>query len=137
MLNKPNIILSALDVERIEKLLDNTPGIHETIEDNLIDEIERGDVVSVEDVPANVVTMNSTVSFSISSTQETFSLTLVYPKDMTADGQTISILTPVGSALLGLKEGDKIEWPNANDKTVQVFVDKILYQPERSGDYHR
>ena len=137
MLDKPNIVLSALDVERIEKLLDNTVGLDEKIEDNLLSELERGDIVDAQDVPGNVVTMNSTVRFSVSSSQEDFRLTLVYPKDMTDDGTTISILAPVGSAMLGLKEGDKIEWPNASGNAMQVRIEEVVYQPDRAGEYHR
>ncbi|ACN16462.1 GreA2 [Desulforapulum autotrophicum HRM2] len=48
---------------------------------------------------------------------------------------TISILAPVGSALLGLSIGDKIEWPKPGGGNLKVRITEIIYQPERSGDY--
>ena len=55
---------------------------------------------------------------------------------MDASGGTISILAPVGSALLGLTEGDEIEWPSPGGGALRVRIMEILYQPERAGDYH-
>jgi regulator of nucleoside diphosphate kinase len=79
--------------------------------------------------------MNSTVQFVIESTNKEFELTLVYPQNMNADGKTISILAPVGSALLGLSIGDSIEWPKPGGGTLNVKITAVTYQPERSGDY--
>jgi regulator of nucleoside diphosphate kinase len=74
-------------------------------------ELDRADVVEPQEIPPTVVTMNSTVKFRVHSSQEEFQLTLVYPKDVDQSGGTISVLAPVGSALLGLSQGDEIEWP--------------------------
>ncbi|WP_351012033.1 GreA/GreB family elongation factor, partial [Shewanella sp. S1-58-MNA-CIBAN-0166] len=68
-------------------------------------------IVEPHEVPSTVVTMNSTVNFVVESTGEEFTLTLVYPKNIDSSGNKISILAPVGSALLGLSQGDQIEWP--------------------------
>jgi regulator of nucleoside diphosphate kinase len=97
----------------------------------------RADVVEPEDVPATVVTMNSTVRFQVDSSLEEFSLTLVYPKDMDTSGGKISILAPVGSALLGLSQGDEIEWPKPGGGILRVRIKEVTYQPERSGVLHR
>lgn len=135
--NKPNIILSELDLNRLEHLLATHPGINADVRDKLEEELERADVVDPAEVPPNVVTMNSTVRFSVSASSETFTLTLVYPKDMTADGKTISILAPAGSAMLGLVEGDEISWPTPDGKELKVHVEEVIYQPERAGELHR
>lgn len=133
---QPEIVLSELDVKRIERILSTlSPAELEKLM-TLEDELERGNVVDPAAVPGNVVTMNSTVKFSVSSSQQTFCLTLVYPKDMTDDGKTISILAPAGSAMLGLLEGDEIEWPTPDGKAMKVKVEEILYQPERAGEFH-
>lgn len=133
---QPEIVLSELDVKRIERILSTlSPAELEKLM-TLEDELERGNVVEPAAVPSNVVTMNSTVKFSVSSSQQTFCLTLVYPKDTTADGKTISILAPAGSAMLGLLEGDEIEWPTPDGKAMKVKVEEILYQPERAGEFH-
>lgn len=81
--------------------------------------------------------MNSTVRFKVESSSEEFELTLVYPKDSDTSGSKISILAPVGSALLGLSQGDEIEWPKPGGGMLRVRMEEVIYQPERSGEYHR
>lgn len=134
---QPEIFISELDLTRIEQILSTLSHTELERLETLEDELERANVVAPEAVPGNVVTMNSTVKFSVSSSQQTFCLTLVYPKDMTDDGNTISILAPAGSAMLGLVEGDEIEWPTPDGKAMKVKIEEILYQPERAGEYHR
>jgi len=108
---KPKIMISSLDAERLEVLLDSLPQNAFPGRDDLEVELARADVVAPEEIPPTVVTMNSTVRFKVESSTEEFCLTLVYPKDVGAGGEKISILAPVGSALLGLSQGDEIEWP--------------------------
>jgi len=84
-----------------------------------------------------LVTMNSTVRFRVESSSKEFCLTLVYPKDAKSDGSTVSILAPVGSALIGLSEGDEIDWPTPSGKAQHVRIEKVVYQPESAGEYHR
>jgi len=83
-----------------------------------------------------VVTMNSRVKFTVLSTKKSFTYTLVYPQDMDGSADKISVLAPVGSALLGLTVGQEIEWTLAENKTTRVRIDSVEYQPEDSGDYH-
>lgn len=135
--SQPNIIVSQLDLHRLEHILDGLTPVEAERTSYLEAELDRADIVEPTAIPPNVVTMNSTVKFSVSSSDQTFCLTLVYPKDMTTDGKTISILAPAGSAMLGLVEGDEIDWPARDGQTIRVHVDEILYQPERAGEYHR
>lgn len=137
MNTQPDIIISELDYTRIETLLQASDGIPDSIKANLETELDRAELVAPEQMPANVVTMNSQVTFSVISTGVTFTLKLVYPKDMENAGNTISILAPVGSAILGLTEGNEIEWPDGNGGMLQVRIEAIEYQPEREGEYHR
>lgn len=137
MSSKPNIIMSSLDVERLEKLIESLPENAFPGKVALENELARADVVDPSEVPPTVVTMNSRVRFSVISTGETFNLTLVYPKDLDASGEKISILAPVGSALLGLAQGDEIEWPKPGGGVLRVRIDEVLYQPERAGELHR
>src|SRR5690606_2867155 len=108
---KPRIIVSSLDAERLEDLIDSLHGTAIPGKDQLAAELERADVVDPKDVPPTVVTMNSTVRFKVENSGEEFQLTLVYPKDVDSSGGSISVLAPVGSALLGLSQGEEIEWP--------------------------
>lgn len=134
---KPNIVVSSTDLRRIEKLLDALPPNSFPARDALEEELNRADVLEPTDMPDNVVTMNSQVRFQVNSSKDEFCLTLVYPKEMDSSESKISILAPVGSALLGLSEGDEIEWPIPGGKVLHVQIIKIVHQPERAGEYHR
>lgn len=135
-MQQPDIKMTATDVSRIDKLLAALPKTS-PVRLALETELDRADIVESGDIPADVVTMNSTVRFAVSGTDEQFTLTLVYPKDMQDNGQTISILAPAGSAMLGVKVGDSIDWPGADGKALTVKIVEISYQPERAGDLHR
>lgn len=134
---RPKIIISSLDAIRLEKLLESLPDSVFPGKDDLEAELARAEVVDPKEISSTVVTMNSTVKFEIVSTSKDFYLTLVYPKDVDANGGTISVLAPVGSALLGLSQGDEIEWPKPGGGVLQVRIKEVTYQPERSGEYLR
>lgn len=134
---RPEITISSLDAERLYDLIDSLPknslaGISE-----LESELGRANIVDPKKIPSTIVTMNSTVKFLVKSTQSEIELTLVYPKDVDSSGKTISILAPVGSALLGLSQGDEIEWPKPGGGLIEVKIIEIIYQPERVGDFQR
>ncbi|WNO08009.1 nucleoside diphosphate kinase regulator [Teredinibacter sp. KSP-S5-2] len=136
MNKRPEIVISSLDLDRIYELLDSLPANSFAGKDDLITELERAKVVDPQEMPATVVTMNSTVHFVIESTKKEFKLTLVYPKDIDSSGTKISILAPVGSALLGLSQGDQIEWPKPGGGLLNVKIKEVTFQPERAGDFH-
>jgi regulator of nucleoside diphosphate kinase len=130
---KPEIILSERDAERLEKLLDSFPANAFPGKADLEVELERAKIVDSKDITPDVVTMNSKVKFRVSSSDSEFCLTLVYPKDVDESGETISILAPVGSALLGLSRGDEIEWPKPGGGVLKVRIEDVLYQPDQWG----
>jgi len=134
---KPKIVISSLDAERLVSLLESLPDGAFPGRDDLEAELARAEIVDSKEIPPTVVTMNSTVRFQIESSSKEFLLTLVYPKNADASGSTISILAPVGSALLGLSKGDAIEWPKPGGGVLRVRIVEVTYQPERSGEYHR
>lgn len=135
--NKPKIILSSLDLERLEMLLDAMADNAFPGEEALRAELARAEVVEPQEVPPTVVTMNSTARFQVMPGEDEFELTLVYPKDMDGNPNRISVLAPVGSALLGLSVGQEIEWPVLGGKTTRVKIMDVTYQPERLGIFHR
>lgn len=137
MKTRPELIISTVDFERLERLLDSLPNKGFIGKVDLEAELARAKVVEPKDVPPTVVTMNSTVRFKIESSNDEFELTLVYPKDSDMSGKTISILAPVGSALLGLSQGDEIEWPKPGGGVQRVQIHEIAFQPERSGEFNR
>jgi regulator of nucleoside diphosphate kinase len=134
MNKKPEITLSRLDAERLEQMLDSLDGKSFPGRSELEEEIARANVVEPAQVPPTVVTMNSSVRFKVASSDTEFSLTLVYPRDADGSNDRISILAPVGSALLGLAEGDEITWPAPGGGMMVVKIIEVTYQPERSGD---
>lgn len=135
MLRKPAITLSSLDMDRLEALLAKHtaafPG-REALEA----ELDRADLLDPKDMPANVVTMNSTVRFTFVDSGKTNTLTLVYPKEMDGASDKVSIFAPVGIALLGLSVGDTFPMPGPSGE-VTVRVDAITFQPESAGELHR
>ena len=138
MAQRPKILVTSRDMDRLEALLAALPE-HGRIPGRaeLEAELARADVVAPDAMPGNVVTMNSTVRFLVEGSRDEFRLTLVYPNGMDDSGTTISILAPVGSALLGLAEGDEIEWPKPGGGSLKVRIEEVLEQPERSGDFTR
>lgn len=133
---QPPLVLSSRDIKRLERLLDseaykNLPGI-----DALQNEIDRASVVAPADVPPGVVTMNSTVRFCDDSTDSCYELTLVYP-DAVRSPDTVSVLAPVGSALLGLSVGQSIAWQVPGSRTLSLRILEVTYQPEATGELHR
>lgn len=133
---KPSVIVSSQDLERIESLLDTLPP-ESAAAQSLLGELDRADIVAPEDMPPSVVTMRSTVRFQLDEPPETFCLTLSYPKEMPDVPDGISLLTPIGTALLGLSAGDSIDWPRPDGQLVKVRIVDVPYQPERAGDFSR
>lgn len=136
MNKRPEIILTSQDLDRLEALLDALPVAAFPGKTELRAELDRAEVVEPQDVPPDVVTMNSVVRFAMESGEE-FRLKLVYPKDMDGSPDRISVLAPVGSALLGLAAGERIEWPRPGGGTLKVRLVEVIYQPERAGELHR
>lgn len=134
---RPPIVVSSLDMERLEALLDSLPGSQAGTRDTLLEELARADMVEPQDMPADVVTMNSRVRFVLDNASEEFDMSLAYPKDVGGAPDKISVLTPVGNALLGLKVGETIDWTRPDGGRFEVTVREIVYQPERAGDLHR
>lgn len=137
MSRKPPITLSSLDLERLETLIEATPDHAFPGKDALLEELGRATVLAPEQMPPDVVTMNSTVRFSVADSDREFRLTLVYPRDAAGGNERISVLAPVGSALLGLSAGDALDWPLPGGETTTVRVIEVTYQPERAGEFHR
>jgi regulator of nucleoside diphosphate kinase len=97
-------------------------------------ELDRAHVVDWKAIPKDVVTMNSRVRFADVCTGDERVCTLVFPGDANIDQNKISVLAPIGTAMLGYRVGDTIEWRvPSGDK--QVRIEEILYQPEAVGRY--
>ncbi len=115
MNSKPSIAVSRTDLERLEALLDRQPAAQAVTFARLRAELDRAEVVEPSAMPAHTVSMNSTVTFEDEDNGEILTRTLVYPAAAGTPG-TVSILAPVGSALLGLARGQEIDWPMADGR---------------------
>lgn len=137
MSNKP-IYITAFDLERLRKLLLDAHGNAYRKSDyleKLRKELDRAEVVPSQKIPAGVITMNSTVCLEDLDTQEEETYTLVFPEDADIGQGKISVLAPIGTAMLGYEVGDTFEWDVPAGKR-RLRITQILYQPEASGDYN-
>ena len=135
----PSILLSRLDCERLEALLE-APGTADLDTSALEAELARAQILEPAQMPSDVITMNSTARFRVldgSDEGQERELTLVYPRDVNGQADRVSILAPVGSALLGLRTGQSIDWPMPGGNSIRLRVLEIRYQPEAAGEYNR
>ena len=126
----PEILITDRDYERISTLIEwsEQDGI-----DLLWDELLRARIVSQRELPSDVVTMNSTVIIEDVETFQQRELKLVYPTQKKPTANEISILAPVGMALLGLRVGQEIAWPVPGAKQKRFKVLSVKFQPESQG----
>ena len=103
----------------------------ETLEEIL----DSARVVQPEQVPGSIVTMNSTVEFVDVRTGDRETVTVVYPEEANVSEGRISVLSPVGTALLGLPQGKDAELPLPHGRTRRIRIEAVLYQPEAEGNY--
>jgi regulator of nucleoside diphosphate kinase len=101
----------------------------------LQEELERACVVAPEEVPSDVVTMNSKVQVREMTSGEKTTYTLVFPDQADIEQGKISVVAPIGTAMLGQRVGDEFEW-QVPAGPVRLRVDEVLYQPEAAGHFH-
>ncbi|MGC4064143.1 MAG: nucleoside diphosphate kinase regulator [Polyangiaceae bacterium] len=129
------ITLTTIDAERLRVTI--AAHAQQATASLLTEEIARARLVPQSAIPPDVVTMNSRVLVRDDATGKHSALTLVYPRDADADQGRVSVLAPMGSALLGLSVGQTIEWPLPGGRTKRIAVLRIDYQPEAAGDFDR
>lgn len=122
--------LTELDAARLNKLSGNNQ-----LPSGLADLLDIAEVLPSREVPANIVTMYSQVEIEDLATQQIQKITLCYPGDAEPTAGFISVLSPVGIGLLGVKAGTLARWQMPNGAEGAARVVAILFQPEASGDY--
>ena len=100
--------------------------------DLLLQELDRATAASLSELPPDVVTMMSHVSFVDEATGDRHSVQLVYPKDADMTDNRLSVLTPVGAGLIGMRQGDAIDWPNRVGTVRRLRIVEVV-QPERGS----
>ena len=132
------IWLTEQDYNRLKHVLAeltrNSRGIQAGLE-TLEEILDLARIVSPGNVPANVVTMNSRVLYEDVTTLEKGTVTIVYPADADPSQCRISVLSPVGAALLGESEDQEVELPLPHGQTRRIRIVNVLYQPEAQGDF--
>lgn len=134
---KPTTIyITELDYNRLSGLIDRTRERNASDREylnKLEAELDRAEIVEPKAIPSDVITMRSKVRLKDLVTGETATYSLVFPIEANfADGK-ISVLAPIGTAILGYRRGDTIEWPVPSGVR-RLKVEEILYQPEAAGD---
>ncbi|KPD04487.1 nucleoside diphosphate kinase regulator [Moellerella wisconsensis] len=136
-MTKPAIIINDLDAERLDRLLEQPAHADSPVADALNEELDRAEIVTPQEIPADVVTMNSTIRFQDLISNEERTRTLVYPASLKDSTEQLSVMAPMGAALLGLRVNDEISWELPNGVKTRVKVLEIIYQPEAAGELHR
>ncbi|BBI72739.2 MAG TPA: nucleoside diphosphate kinase regulator [Halomonas sp.] len=137
MVRRPSIIINRLDAERLQRLIDSATEKDLMVAQLLEEELARGEVLDPQDIPNDVVSMNSQVRFTDLTRGSQMVRTLVYPHSIGVVEDGISVMAPIGAALIGLRVGDVIEWPLPNNTKVNLRIDAIFWQPEREKQFHR
>jgi len=131
------ITLSILDYKRIYKSInkaEESKSISEQEAQSLAKELEQAKIIMPEEMPDDIVTMNSVVKITFLKTEKQVKVKIVYPSEANLKENLISIFSPVAAALIGYKMGDTIDWIVPSGPT-QIRIDEIIYQPEAAGDF--
>lgn len=131
------IIISGLDYARIKKSISD--AIHKRMvdpkeADALMNELNTAKIVKPQEIPNDVITMNSIVKLNFLNNKKNIQLQLVYPDQANLREGKISIFSPVAAALIGYKVKDIIEWVVPAGKT-KIKIEELIYQPEADGRY--
>lgn len=131
------IVITEFDLQRLQDLIEEMleqPSRDNRYLDELNEELLRADVVAPQEIPPQIVTMNSKVRLQDLDSKAELEYTLVFPGDANLEQGRISVLAPVGMAMIGYRVGDTITW-KVPAGIKRLKVKKILYQPEAAGDF--
>jgi regulator of nucleoside diphosphate kinase len=126
------IVMTHDDYNRLRALLDRMPAQDRHYFQDLRRELGRALRIASSDVPADVVTMGSTVHLRELETDEPWTFTVCFPEEADIREDRISVLSPVGTAIIGCRLGDVVDWPVPGGK-VRIRIESIAYQPEAAG----
>jgi regulator of nucleoside diphosphate kinase len=137
--NERQIWITTYDVERLESLLitmKSSSSPKKRYLNQLSQELDKAKIVEPQNIPEDIITMNSVVRIKDLESDEETTYTLVFPSDASIEAGRISILSAIGTALIGYSVGDIVEWQVLSGmKRLKIL--EILYQPEASGHYDR
>ncbi|MGZ5188117.1 MAG: nucleoside diphosphate kinase regulator [Kaistella sp.] len=131
------ILITKQDFTRIHKSISDARlnnSIKKDEAEKLLKELHSAKMVASEEIPADVVTMNSIVKFHFENNQKEMQFQIVYPAQADFKNGKVSIFSPVASALIGYGIKDEIDWIVPSGMT-KIIIDDIVYQPEAAGDF--
>lgn len=137
-MEKHTIYVTEFDQQRLDRLLNGTQSWNKKDRNYLTrleEELEGALVVSPQDIPSDVVTMNSQARIRDMNSNEEMIFTLVFPAQADYERGRLSVIAPIGTALLGYRAGDTVEW-EVPGGIRRLKIEQVLYQPEAAGDYH-
>lgn len=133
MADQPSIYLTQADLDRLFDLVETYGvGANAARVQQLERELVRAVVVPRDEIPSDIVTMNSRVEFEDETTGDRREITLVYPKQADIDRNKVSVLVPVGTALLGVRIGQSIDWDMPSGAKHRFKVVAIPFQGDPS-----
>ncbi len=137
-MGESTIYVTEFDLKRLSSMLNGARAWDKKDRGYLTkleDELERAQVVSPQAIPSDVVTMNSRSRVRDLDSNAEMIFTLVFPAEADYERGRLSILAPIGTALLGYRAGEAVEW-EVPGGVRRLKVEQVLYQPEAAGDYH-
>jgi regulator of nucleoside diphosphate kinase len=139
MTEEATIYITEQDRRRLEKLIELS-GQRDDLANyeylrRLELELERAETVAPSEVPPDVITMRSKVRVRDLDSGEELVYTLVFPTEADSGNGKISVLAPIGTAMLGYRVGSRIEW-RVPSGVRRIKVEELIYQPEAAGDYN-
>lgn len=132
-MNEEAILITEKDLLRIQHILSFQKSADF---ENLELELERAKIITDDEVPSDLVTMNSKIKFLNIQDNKEMIITIVYPSDSNFAEGKISVLASIGSALIGLRVGQEINWMFPNGKTKTLKILEVIYRPEANEDWH-
>ena len=123
-LQKPAITISQSDHERLWRLGTQLLAKNQDLAEELLEELDRAAIIEDASVPADVVTMGTRLRFT-TDTGEDRSITLVFPDEADISAGCISVLTPIGAALIGLSAGQSIDWQSLDGRQHRLTVQSV------------
>ena len=133
-MNTRTIYITEADMKRLRPLIEVLKNSRDDLR-GLEAEMEHARVVAPSEVPPDVITMNSKARLRDLETGEGMTYTLVFPDKASIEHGKISVVAPIGTAMLGQRVGDEFEW-EVPAGSVRLRVEEVLYQPEAAGHYH-
>jgi regulator of nucleoside diphosphate kinase len=121
---KPAITVTRSDHERLSGLADSISTRNPAVADQLASELDRARVVDDRRISADVVRMGSRLRFTTDAGEDR-TVTLVFPGDANIAEGKISVLTPIGAALIGLSAGQSIDWTSLDGRTHRLTVESV------------